>query len=231
MEVKHFFEAIQILSPSTTMPCSIRGTNIEARHNPIVRTSIMSEFLVKNLLGNMPLILTNKLFKSPSGLIFECSGIVKDIPIEIDETEVHLDFPHLCQPWVWSSHRLPYRQTFQRKTFPWEPWWEVCKNCFRHPLKNSSGKALPQPWPVWGGEVHIPIHFTRAFLWNRIFIIILTQTKPCTSGPQNVVLVGGRDSTLILNDIFLESKNFCAMDILFSPTCPYEDHNHVSSKN
>ena len=54
------------------------------------------------------------------------------------------------------------------------------------------------------------------------------EHKPCPSGQQNIVLDGGRDSTLILNDISLESKNFCAMDILFSPTCPYEDHNHLS---
>jgi hypothetical protein len=52
----------------------------------------MSEFLAKNLLGNMPLVLTNKLLKSPSGLIFECSGIARDVPIEINKTEVHLDF-------------------------------------------------------------------------------------------------------------------------------------------
>ena len=52
----------------------------------------MSEFLVKNLLGDMSLVPTNKLFKSPIGLIFECSGIVRDVPIEINETEVHLDF-------------------------------------------------------------------------------------------------------------------------------------------
>jgi len=52
----------------------------------------MSEFLAKDLLGNMPLVLTNKLFKSPSGLIFEYFGIVRDVPIEINETEVHLDF-------------------------------------------------------------------------------------------------------------------------------------------
>ena len=89
---KHSSEAIQILSPSKTMPCSLRGTNIEALHNPIVGTSIMSEFLAKKLLGNMPLILTNKLFKSPSGLIFECSGIVRTVLIEIDGTVVHLDF-------------------------------------------------------------------------------------------------------------------------------------------
>ena len=52
----------------------------------------MSEFLAKNLLGNMPLVPTNKLFKSSSGLIFECCGIARAVPIKIDKTEVHLDF-------------------------------------------------------------------------------------------------------------------------------------------
>jgi len=74
------------------MPCSLRVTNIEALHNPTVGTSIMLEFLAKNLLGNMPLVPTNKFFKSPSGLIFECSEIVRAMPIEIDRTVVHLDF-------------------------------------------------------------------------------------------------------------------------------------------
>jgi hypothetical protein len=61
LEVKRSSEAIQILSPSMTMPCSLRGINIEALHNPIVRTSIISEFLAKNLLGNKPLVPTNTL--------------------------------------------------------------------------------------------------------------------------------------------------------------------------
>ena len=34
MEVKCSSEAIQILSPSMTIPCSLRGTNIDALHNP-----------------------------------------------------------------------------------------------------------------------------------------------------------------------------------------------------
>ena len=49
MEVKRSSEANQILSPFTAMPCSLRGTNIEALHNPTVSTSIMLEFLAKNL--------------------------------------------------------------------------------------------------------------------------------------------------------------------------------------
>jgi hypothetical protein len=77
MEVKHSSEAIQILSPSTTMPCSLKGTNLEALHSPIVRTSIMLEFLVETLLGKIPLVPTNKLFKSPLRLFFECCGIAR----------------------------------------------------------------------------------------------------------------------------------------------------------
>jgi len=70
MEVKRSSEAIQIVSPSTTIPCSLRGTNIESLHNHIVRTSIMSKFLAKNLLGNMLLVLTNKLFQKSFGAVF-----------------------------------------------------------------------------------------------------------------------------------------------------------------
>jgi hypothetical protein len=92
MKVKRSSETIQILSPSTTIPSSLRGTNLEALHNPTVGTSIMSEFLAKHLLGNMPLVPTNKLFKSPSGLFFECCGIARAVPITIDEIEVFIDF-------------------------------------------------------------------------------------------------------------------------------------------
>jgi hypothetical protein len=92
MEVKHFSKAIRILLPSMAMPCSLKGTIVEALHNPTVETRIMSEFLEKNLLGNMPLVPTNKFFKSPLGLIFKCCGIVRAVPIKIDENEVPLDF-------------------------------------------------------------------------------------------------------------------------------------------
>ena len=120
MEVKHFSEAIQILSPSTTIPCSLRGTNIEALHNPTVGTSIMSEFLAKNLLDDMPLVLTNKLFKSPSGLIFKCCGIVRAVPVIKDENEVHLDFHiyAILEFELLVGHPL---DNLFKKTFPWEP--------------------------------------------------------------------------------------------------------------
>jgi hypothetical protein len=92
MQVKHFSKAIQILSPSMTMPCSLKETIMEALHNPIVETNIMSQFLAETLLGNMPLVPTDKLFKSPLGLIFDSCGIARAVPFELHETEVFLDF-------------------------------------------------------------------------------------------------------------------------------------------
>ena len=40
----------------------------------------------------MLLVSTNKLFKSPSRLIFECCGIPRAVPIILNETEVFIDF-------------------------------------------------------------------------------------------------------------------------------------------
>jgi hypothetical protein len=84
MEVKHSSEAIRIRSPSMTIPCFVKGTIIEALHGPTVEASIMSKFLAETLLGDMPLAPTDKLFTSPSGLIFESRGIATTVPIIID---------------------------------------------------------------------------------------------------------------------------------------------------
>ena len=53
------------------------------------------------------------------------------------------------------------------------------------------------------------------------------ELEPCPSGHQNIVLDSGRDSTLILHDISLETENLCAMDTLISTMCYYEDPNHL----
>ena len=50
------------------------------------------------------------------------------------------------------------------------------------------------------------------------------ELKQCPSGLLNVVLNSGLHSI----DVFLENKNFYAMDTLLSTPCPYEDHNHPS---
>jgi hypothetical protein len=117
MEVKRSSKAIWILSPSTTMPCSLRGIVVEALHNPMVETNIISEFLAETLLGKIPLVSINKLFKSPSGLIFECCGIAKDVPIIFNKTEVCLDFHiyAILEFDILIGHpleNLPFKKTF-----------------------------------------------------------------------------------------------------------------------
>jgi hypothetical protein len=74
-----------------TIPCSIKGTIVEALHDPSVEASIMYEFLAETLLGDMPLSPTDRFFTSLSGLIFECRGIATVVPVIIDKTEVCLD--------------------------------------------------------------------------------------------------------------------------------------------
>jgi hypothetical protein len=53
------------------------------------------------------------------------------------------------------------------------------------------------------------------------------KPKPCPSGHPNVV-PNGQDSTLIIHDVSFKKENFCAIDIVFSTTCNYEHHNHIS---
>ena len=121
MKVEHSYEAIQILSPSTATLYLFRGTIIQAMHNPTAKTNIMFEFLVETLLGNMLLVSTNKLFKSPSRLIFECSRIAKAMPIKIDKTEVRLDFHIFAILDFDLLIGYPFEKLFQEKNFPWEP--------------------------------------------------------------------------------------------------------------
>ncbi|KAK8459748.1 hypothetical protein SEVIR_2G205001v4 [Setaria viridis] len=91
-EVRHSSEAIQISLSSTTICCSMRGTTVKALHDPSTEACTMSEFLTDTFVGNMLLVPTDKLLKSPSGLIFECRGIARAVPIKIDKIRVHLDF-------------------------------------------------------------------------------------------------------------------------------------------
>jgi hypothetical protein len=70
----------------------MKGNIVEALHDPATEACIRSKYLIDTLVGNMPLTLTNKYYRSPSGLFFECRGIARDMPITIDKIEVHLEF-------------------------------------------------------------------------------------------------------------------------------------------
>jgi hypothetical protein len=98
MEVKCSFEAIQILSPSMAIPYSLRGANVEALHNPMVKTNIMSEFLVKTLLGNIPLVSTNKTLKKSIRTHFRVLWDSQGCANHNKQNQGFHRFPHLCHP-------------------------------------------------------------------------------------------------------------------------------------
>jgi hypothetical protein len=82
--------------------------------------------------------------------------------LEPNETEVCLDF-HIYAILDFDLLIGYPLKNFSKKIFPWEPWWKVGNNCFRHsyPLsQKSKGEAATQLWPIRGGEMHIPIRFT-----------------------------------------------------------------------
>jgi hypothetical protein len=214
MEVKRSSKAIHILSPSTTMPCSLRGTVVEALHNPSVGTSIMSKFLAKNLLGNMPLVPTNKLFKSSSELIFECCGIAKAMPIIINETEVHLDF-HIYA--ILDFDLLigyPFEILFQEKPSHGSLNKEFGKTASATHLDITMAEHHPNNDPLE------EVKFVTPFVSPSP----LLKIKQCPSGHPNIILNSGLHST----NVFLENKSFYAIDILLSATSFHEDHNHLS---
>jgi hypothetical protein len=91
--VEHFSEALWVCSPSTILPCSIKGITIEAHLNPIREVNIMPWHLAYTLVGNVTLRPSDKLHKSClSGHIFECRGVAYVVPLLVDKIKVNLDF-------------------------------------------------------------------------------------------------------------------------------------------
>jgi hypothetical protein len=54
----------------------MKGKIVEALHDPAAVVWIIPEYLLYTLVGNKPLIPSNKYIKSPSGLYFESRGIL-----------------------------------------------------------------------------------------------------------------------------------------------------------
>ena len=173
------------------MPCSLRGTVVEALHNPTVGTNIMSEFLVENLLGNMPLVLTNKVFKISIALIFEYSGIVRAISIEIDGTKVHLDF-HIYA--ILDFDLLidyPFEKLFQEKPSQGSLNKKLGKTAFATPISYLESPIAKQHL------THNPfeeVKFVSPFISPKLScetkcpLSPSIELKPCPCGHQNVGL-------------------------------------------
>jgi hypothetical protein len=212
MEVKHSSEAIWILSPSTAITCSLRGTVVEALHNPMVETNVMSEFLVEALLGKIPLVSTNKLFKSPSGLIFEFCGIAKAMPVIIGKTEVILDY-HIFA--ILEFNLLigyPLEKLFQEKSFHGSLDEKLGKTASATHLETPMVEHHPNHDPLEETKFISPFVSPRFSSETECPLLPSLEPEPCPSGYPNIVL---------------ENKNFCAMDIHVASTLETKEINSI----
>jgi hypothetical protein len=78
-------------SPSTSIHCQIHRDPFEACYN-LVSVNIMFVSFAHDLLKHMPLTLTTKLLKSPSGYIVPSLRILYVLPIQVKHTMVYLSF-------------------------------------------------------------------------------------------------------------------------------------------
>jgi len=139
------------------------------------------------------------------------------VPIEINETEVHLDFHIFAILDFELLIGYPFEKLFQKKPTH----GSLGEEC------GKTGSATHSKIPM---EKHYPNHdpFEEVkFITPFISPSPSLKHKPCPSGHPSVVLDCGRDSTLILHDKSPRNENLCAMDILLSATCFHEDHNHL----
>ena len=181
----------------------------------------MSQFLVKTFLRNMPQVSTNKLFKSPSGLIFECCGITKAVLITIDKIEVHLDFHIFAILDFDLLIAYPFEKLFLEKPSHGSLNEKLGKTTFTTPISRpESPMAKHHLNHDRFEEVKSVSQFVSPKLSCEIERLLSPslELKQCPSGNQNIILDSGQDSTLILQDIVLKNEKFCAMDNREAPT-------------
>jgi len=69
-------EVLQIIFPPSTIPCTIRGTLIDILYNTTVGANIISSECAFQLLGDEPLVQTDKTFQTSSRKLLEGIGIL-----------------------------------------------------------------------------------------------------------------------------------------------------------
>jgi hypothetical protein len=201
----------------------------------------------------MPLVLTNKLFKSPSGLFFKYCGIIRVVPTTVDKIKIYIDF-HVFAILEYELHiGHPLDNLIQEKPSHGGLDEKLEETAFTTPISCLENPMVKQH------SNHDPfeeVKFISPFISLELSCEMnhpsppSLELEPCPTGHPNIIL---------------ENKNFCAMDISeqtletkrrdstyehknftfktpqvscsflkspelisFSSTCYHEDHNHVS---
>ena len=85
-------EILQISSPPSTIPCIIRGTPVNTLYSPTIGANIISGECAFYLLKDVPLVRTDKTFRTSSGEILKGGGILQNVSIRHENIDVILDF-------------------------------------------------------------------------------------------------------------------------------------------
>jgi hypothetical protein len=164
----------------------------------------------------MPLVLTNKLFKSPLGLFFECCGIARDVPVIIDKIKVLIDF-HIFAILEFdiligypleNLKEKPSHRGFDDK---------LGKTASTTHLETPMAEHLPNHYPFEEAKFISPSVSPKLACETERTPSPSLEPKSCPSSHPNVVLDSDQESTLILHD------RFCAMDMPKAPTLETEE--------
>jgi len=125
---------------------------------------------VDTLVGNMPLTLIDKYFRSPTRLFFECRGILWATPITIDKIEARLDFHiyHVINFDILLGYPLDKLLASQGSLDE-----KLRKTSFVPYLENPTAKPLPEQNPL-----EQMMHISLFISFELIFFDI---AKPITS--------------------------------------------------
>ena len=85
-------EVARIISPSTILLCQVRGSAMKIHYNPSVGINFISKALADTLYPDTSLTPSQKLLQSPSGFILECHGVLRTVPVTINNSGICLDF-------------------------------------------------------------------------------------------------------------------------------------------
>jgi len=85
-------DVIRLLSCFTTIRCLISRTPMDSLYDPAVGASVMSKNLTLTLLGEEPLVLTEKFLKLPSRELVESCGLAQNMSVVISKVHVLLNF-------------------------------------------------------------------------------------------------------------------------------------------
>ena len=246
-EAKRASEAIRISPTSATIPCPMKGNIVEALHDPAAEVCILPECLLDTLMGNKPLTPTNKYFKSPSGLCFECWGIARDVPITIDKIEMHLDFYIYdildfdlilglpLEKLLASQGSLDekLRETGSATATPYLENLLAKPLLERNPLEEIMHTSpFISSEPVLLGVIESSIEYDSEdslhFCEDECSSSPLIEFEPLPAGLESIVLDLDRDTTMIFHDEPLEMENQWAMEFCVALTLESEEKDSTN---